>query len=400
MDFVDGTLHRHASNVEKFFLHRGVELNESRVHSWICSAIKGNVKEIKLYLDQEHPLFIPLSLFTCESLISLQLQTYPSIRLPKYISFPRLKCLEIADFVFSDRSWNEELFSNSPVLEELILDHCKYRIRNFCISIPTLKLLRIDRDFTLNDLNDCALKIDAPSLVTFTYSANVAKQYVLSSFPTLVEAVVCLDSPNNLAEISRLLQALAHVKCLTVNDLTLQAICSAYDLSNNLLTFCNVKMLKISDILTTDQGLIALLKAVPTLESLEFVEYFSDEEENSEVDEDGNDDAEGDGNDDNEDEGDVSDTDSWPLDIVTTGCLFPHLESVCFREIVGNPRELRWVKLILRNAKAWEMMTIRYYNTDLHFVNAKSEKELMVDIPSFPRASAESMTWKSTATGT
>ncbi|KAI3923259.1 hypothetical protein MKW92_009046, partial [Papaver armeniacum] len=49
-------------------------------------------------------------------------------------------------------------------------------------------------------------------------------------------------------------------------------ICSAYDLSNNLLTFHNVKMLNISDTLTTDQGLIALLKAAPNLESLVFNE--------------------------------------------------------------------------------------------------------------------------------
>ncbi|KAI3907033.1 hypothetical protein MKW92_008613, partial [Papaver armeniacum] len=49
-------------------------------------------------------------------------------------------------------------------------------------------------------------------------------------------------------------------------------ICSAYDPPNSLLTFHNVKMLNVSDILTTDQGLIALLKAVPNLESLIFNE--------------------------------------------------------------------------------------------------------------------------------
>ncbi|KAI3933156.1 hypothetical protein MKW92_000703, partial [Papaver armeniacum] len=45
-------------------------------------------------------------------------------------------------------------------------------------------------------------------------------------------------------------------------------ICSAYYLSNNLLRFHNVKVLKISNWLNTDEGLIALLKAVPNLESL------------------------------------------------------------------------------------------------------------------------------------
>ncbi|KAI3947145.1 hypothetical protein MKW92_035790, partial [Papaver armeniacum] len=50
------------------------------------------------------------------------------------------------------------------------------------------------------------------------------------------------------------------------------AICSVHDLSDNLLKFHNVKMLKISDYLTTDEGLIALLQAVPNLESLVFDE--------------------------------------------------------------------------------------------------------------------------------
>ncbi|KAI3948469.1 hypothetical protein MKW98_019219, partial [Papaver atlanticum] len=52
------------------------------------------------------------------------------------------------------------------------------------------------------------------------------------------------------------------------SDLTLKAFRSA----NKMLTFHNVKMLTISRNLTTDQGQIALLNAVPNLESLIFTE--------------------------------------------------------------------------------------------------------------------------------
>ncbi|KAI3924876.1 hypothetical protein MKW98_031127, partial [Papaver atlanticum] len=45
-------------------------------------------------------------------------------------------------------------------------------------------------------------------------------------------------------------------------------ICSSSSLSNNLLRFHNVKVLNVSNRLTTDEGLIALLKAVPNLGSL------------------------------------------------------------------------------------------------------------------------------------
>ncbi|KAI3924852.1 hypothetical protein MKW98_031103 [Papaver atlanticum] len=172
-------------------------------------------------------------------------------------------------------------------------------------------------------------------------------------------------------------------------------------------------MLKISGIITTDQGVTALLKAIPNLESLVFVNCMndvvedSDEEDESVSDEDDSDSAEGDGvsvegannynngdegdgDDDcedhdansveganyhnNEDEGAVADAaecsssdqcednydsenESWALDIVTTGCLFPHLKSVCFQQFAGKPKEMKWVRLILRDAKALQKIT-------------------------------------------
>ncbi|KAI3924878.1 hypothetical protein MKW98_031129, partial [Papaver atlanticum] len=163
------------------------------------------------------------------------------------------------------------------------------------------------------------------------------------------------------------------------------AICSTYYLSTNMVTFHNVKMLKISDCITTDQGLIALLK-VPNLESLIFDVYMTDEVKDSDEDEendsdnvqghgdynnedDDTDSVEADNNHDNEDEGDVavsaeciwndkcqdnydSEDNSWELNIVTTGCLLPQLKSVFFQEFAGNPREMKWVRLILKYAKA------------------------------------------------
>ncbi|KAI3863847.1 hypothetical protein MKW98_031439, partial [Papaver atlanticum] len=188
------------------------------------------------------------------------------------------------------------------------------------------------------------------------------------------------------------------------------AICSTSYLSNNLRKFHNVKNLNISDrlSLTADERLIALLTAVPNLESLVFSEYMNHEEQVDNDEDNVNGSEEEDENDSEDDEdGDVTDApecgsndecednygnqdNSWVLDTVTAGCLFPCLKSVCFRRFVGNPRELRWVKLILMNAKALQNMNIRYRFSDLCFANAESEKEprLSVRIPNFPRASA------------
>ncbi|XP_026456625.1 F-box/LRR-repeat protein At2g29930-like [Papaver somniferum] len=374
---------RNSSNVDKFSLLCNHHLNENRLHSWISTVVSGNVKELQLSLRQKRPLFIPLSLFTCESLISLNLITHPDVRLPKYISFPRLKRLALYGFEFSDESWNEELFSNSPVLEELILRSCTYNMRNFCISIPTLKHLEIGtwRDKE-NGFRDRVFEIDAPRLVTFSYYGYGAKEFVLSNFLALDQATVYFNYQNKVGAqaTSRLLRALAHVKCLTVYNQTLKAICSSYDLP----TFHGVKVLKISDSITTDEGLIALVKAVPNLESVVFVQYMYDNEEVDVADA-----VKSDSNDSGEDKHDKED-DSWALDCMTTGCLFPHLKSVCFQWFVGNPREMRWVKLILRNAKALQLRTIRYHASFcFRFIDVKSEEKLRIEMPSFPRASRQ-----------
>lgn len=59
-----------------------------------------------------------------------------------------------------------------------------------------------------------------------------------------------------------------------------------------------------------------------------------------------------------EDEGDnhANDDDGLDLDMVTIQLL--HLKSVSFKVFSGRPREISWVKLILKNAEVLETMTL------------------------------------------
>lgn len=168
-------------------------MSASRVHSWIENLTRRKVEELDLWLDQEKPFFVPLSLFTCKSLIKLELVGNDATHLPRSFCFPKLKRLKPSGIRFTDDcSWNEQHFSNCPVLESLTLGFCTWsNLWNFCISIPTLKLLEIYNSRDTDDgLRNCALKIDAPNLETLTYIGRVAKDYVLSCFPTLVKATV------------------------------------------------------------------------------------------------------------------------------------------------------------------------------------------------------------------
>lgn len=83
-----------------------------------------------------------------------------------------------------------------------------------------------------------------------------------------------------------------------------------------------------------DKAVIALLKAIPNLESLIFdmVPPCSDDEEEDDV---GGDDVGGELN-----------YDNLILGVVTSGCLFVHLKSVCFNDFTATPREIKWMQLL------------------------------------------------------
>ncbi|RZC87455.1 hypothetical protein C5167_035996 [Papaver somniferum] len=195
--FVDRTLERRneSSNIHKFFLQRSWHFFESKVQSWISSAISGNhLKELGVYMSRQNPRIIPPSVFTCESLISLGLQTLPSIQLPRHISFPRLKRLELLNFEVRDDNWNEQLFSNFRVLEELILKGLTVSMKFFSISVPTLKVLTVDTGRNeQNGIRNCVLKFDVPSLVSFSYTGYASKEFLCSSLLELVQADLKFD---------------------------------------------------------------------------------------------------------------------------------------------------------------------------------------------------------------
>lgn len=343
MDFVDGTLlgRDKMSDIHKFSLTQLNPLNEYRVSSWITNVTKRNVQELILSLSQEDPFIVPMSLCTCVSLISLEIGVTPSIRFPKF-SFSKLKRLVLKGFQFSNECWNEKFFSECPVLEYLILEQCTYGVRNFYISSGTLKLLDIYQ--WEDSLRNCALKLHAPNLVYLNYRGRVAREFVLPNSPKLVDANVYFFEEHvatreqrisyGTSSISQFLRALTHVKRLAVSDATLEVLSFADNLLENLPTFYNTKQLVVTVGEIDDKAVIALLKAIPNLESLIFdmVPPCSDDEEEDDV---GGDDVGGELN-----------YDNLILGVVTSGCLFVHLKSVCFNDFTATPREIKWMQLL------------------------------------------------------
>ncbi|KAI3909688.1 hypothetical protein MKW98_014105, partial [Papaver atlanticum] len=151
----------------------------------------------------------------------------------------------------------------------------------------------------------------------------------------------------------------------------------AEDLKNHLPKFHHLKQLKVEREANTDETLIALLKSSPNLESLVLNEFIplsrrlGIKTQNLE------------GRGDNEDGNHEND---WDLDIMTTGCLLLQLKSVSFEAFSGRPREMSWVKLILRNAKDLQTMNVSYAPCS-HYLNLTSKEEFMEEVPDLPTAS-------------
>ncbi|XP_026384587.1 F-box/LRR-repeat protein At4g14103-like [Papaver somniferum] len=376
MDFVDTTLQRHhASNIQKFCLYTDRHMNASRVCSWIENLGRCNVEDLSLYLDLDEDFFVPPSLFTSESLIKLELSA-PScdscsmpIHLPNSFSCPKLKSLTLHQIQFTeDKCWNDQHFSNCPLLEDLTLEDCTWaNVGNFCISTPALKVLKFYAwDEYDNSLQDCALQINAPNLVSLTYFGRVSKDYVLSSFPKLesAEVLLCSYGVRRVKKIgygaaaSKIFQALSHVQCLEMHVESLQALPTVDDLVHALPVYHNLERLILKEGLTTDNSLISLLKAVPNLRWLDFEESCICIDENKEEEH------------------------EWAGHMLTAGWMFQHLDSVSIGRFRGTAREMRWVKLILKNAK-----TLKAVILDLNSVDAINREVHMAELLSLPRAS-------------
>ncbi|XP_026389343.1 F-box/LRR-repeat protein At4g14096-like [Papaver somniferum] len=395
MDFLDGTLHRHnISNVQKFSLLWNTHLNESRVNSWISNLIRLEIQELSLFLEQGKPFSVPLSLCSSASVLSLTLEITPNIYFPKDISFPRLKRLHLYGVKFTSNCWNEQFFSTCAVLEDLVIGFCNWiDVSSFCISNPTLKILKIlNRQENEDGFRDCALKIHAPNLEYLTYKGRVAKEYLLSRFRNLVEAKIDFEDDygatreqkiGQVAAVRKFVRTLSRVNYLSISDRTLQILSIANGFVRNLPTYHYLFKLNLTQKTTTDNALIAFLKTAPNLEFKGFTDDEVDDEDNDEG-EDNHDiednnfgTAEGE---DNNDKG----NNAWEIDTVATRCIFLQLKSVSFKNFSGDPREIRWVKLILRNARTLETMMI-YGDRSL---DMESEQVIMAELSSLPRASA------------
>ncbi|KAI3936366.1 hypothetical protein MKW92_049475, partial [Papaver armeniacum] len=253
--------------------------------------------------------------------------------------FPKLKILRLKSLHFVDEiTSTRKFFSNCPILEELSLTYVDM-FERLCISNPALKHLAI----TSCELTKCTVEISAPNLLTISYKGEPAADFLLSSFPSLVEADVNFDIqeldeydyPNEV--FFNIFEKLSSAMLLKICADSFLVLREADIQLNDSLTFHNLIHLEVSSLLYYNcpessivfRSFFKFLQRLPNLESMLFPQSVRIPC--------------------------VENDDCWSLD---PKCWPPHLKLIKFKNFEGNPMELNAINLFMKYARFLQSVTI------------------------------------------
>ncbi|KAE7995472.1 hypothetical protein FH972_000257 [Carpinus fangiana] len=210
MNFVDRVLClRDSSDIKRFTLCCDVLHDASRLHTWISAAIKHNVQELKIDLENFKGEFsLPYCLFTCRTITSLHLCMPCILKLPTAISFSNLQILTIIKVAFSDECLTQKLFNGLSNVEFLRLSSDVVEVR--AELLPHLPMFK-----NLKNLSIDGLPVNL---------GNEALLKILQRSPCLenLEFFTGIELSSDSEEANRILYPvpscfLSHLKCIKVN---------------------------------------------------------------------------------------------------------------------------------------------------------------------------------------
>ncbi|CAN8260437.1 unnamed protein product [Cochlearia groenlandica] len=142
--FIDKSLQDHnAPILEKLSIELGGNCLVDVVIKWIEKAVDRKVRELTVVLQwSAEPTSLPMSLYACDTLVSLSLAGKILVDVPSLVCFPSLKGLCLNSVMYKDEDSLVRLLSSCPILKHMIVKrHRKDNITNFNIKVPHLKYL-------------------------------------------------------------------------------------------------------------------------------------------------------------------------------------------------------------------------------------------------------------------
>ncbi|XP_019102068.1 PREDICTED: F-box/LRR-repeat protein At3g58980-like [Camelina sativa] len=163
------------------------------VNRCLRNVLKRGVLDLKLSIEAEQGYSLPLEVFTCKTLVKLELGTGFDIDiLPENALLPSLKTLILDSVKFYDRCGCafQKLLSACPVLVELVMrevewEHWKW---SRCVSSPTLERLTISHNLLVDEYELESITFNTPSLTYLDYGDFIPEAYSIVNLDSVVEA--------------------------------------------------------------------------------------------------------------------------------------------------------------------------------------------------------------------
>ncbi|KAJ3704386.1 hypothetical protein LUZ61_008091 [Rhynchospora tenuis] len=157
------------------------------VRSWILYALQHNLRVFEISHDMLDGS-LPLSVFTCASLVDASFSSFISLHHIEVINLPFIRqlCLNGLEL---NQGFIDKLFSGCPVLEFLDLVHCCRKLSMNSQSLKCLKLGCSCQSIEMNTGNRVLL-INTPNLLSFHCSICLNPTTGLLKMPSLTSASI------------------------------------------------------------------------------------------------------------------------------------------------------------------------------------------------------------------
>ncbi|XP_056856442.1 FBD-associated F-box protein At5g56380 [Raphanus sativus] len=162
--FVDRSLMSRAGQVlQSLYLRLSQYYKYDDVEIWLGTAVKFGLRELKLQYHSSGIGPCVNSLYTCETLVVLRLES-GSLDVPDHVCLRSLKTLSLVSMSYSNPNALLRLLPNCPVLEDLFLVQRSFlpNALNYKIIVPSLKRLSLIAPLKLNNVSEVV--IDTPLL--------------------------------------------------------------------------------------------------------------------------------------------------------------------------------------------------------------------------------------------
>ncbi|KAG7548436.1 FBD domain [Arabidopsis suecica] len=220
MEFIDRKLPIHrAPVIERLCLHLiwqcwHSHIGPKDIKRWIEIAVSRYVRKLEIAYHLRKDI-LPSSLFTCKSLVTLNLKWVALIDVPSMVYLPSLKTLELQTMSVVDEKSLQQILSGCPVLQDLSVNFFYTdNLREFTITIPSLKSLSL---FFPSNRNLNKYEINTPSLKYWKLvDWNHGEHYsLIKNMPNLSEAYFDVGY-SNLKILNNAIGPVTSVKRLTI----------------------------------------------------------------------------------------------------------------------------------------------------------------------------------------